>query len=184
MSSIKLSVGFYSVLGFVLLSFCSCENDMEKVKLLSSKGVVPIESSSNIKILYSDSAKLQTEITAPEMNHFETENPYLEMPLGLKAVVYDDHGNVKSRISADYGINYTREQKMEVKKNVVVINEKGDQLNTEHLIRDEKTGRLLSDAFVKITTKDEIIFGTGLEANEDFTKYKIFNIKGTISINK
>jgi LPS export ABC transporter protein LptC len=157
---------------------------MEKVKLLSKGSVEPVESASNVKILYSDSAKLQTEITAPEMNHFETENPYLEMPLGLKAIVYDDSGGVKSRITADYGINYEREQKMEAKKNVVVINEKGDQMNTEHLIWDQKQGKLLSKEFVKITTKDEIIFGTGLEANEDFTKYKIFNIKGTLSINK
>jgi LPS export ABC transporter protein LptC len=98
--------------------------------------------------------------------------------------VYDNNGGVKSRITADYGINYQRDQKMEVKKNVVVVNEKGEQLNTEHLVWDQKQAKLLSDAFVKITTKDEIIFGTGLEANEDFTRYKIFNIKGTLSINK
>jgi LPS export ABC transporter protein LptC len=173
---------YIAILSVTVLS--SCENDMEKVKLLSSKGVVPVESSSNIKILYSDSARLQTEITAQEMNHYETENPYLEMPLGLKAIVYDNNGGVKSRITADYGINYQRDQKMEVKKNVVVVNEKGEQLNTEHLVWDQKQAKLLSDAFVKITTKDEIIFGTGLEANEDFTRYKIFNIKGTLSINK
>jgi hypothetical protein len=73
---------------------------------------------------------------------------------------------------------------MEVKKNVVVVNEKGEQLNTEHLVWDEKKAKLLSDEFVKITTKEEVIFGTGLEANEDFTKYKIFNIKGTLSLHK
>ena len=68
-------------------------------------------------------------------------------------------------------------------ENVIVTNEKGDKLNTEHLIWDEKKQKLLSNEDVKITTKDEIIFGKGFEANEDFTKYKIFNIKGTISIN-
>jgi LPS export ABC transporter protein LptC len=171
-------------IGFAVAILSSCENDMAKVKLLSSKEVEPLESASNVKILYSDSAKLQTEITAPEMNHYETENSYLEMPLGLKAIVYDDSGGVKSRITADYGINYEREQKMEAKKNVVVVNEKGDRLNTEHLIWDQKLAKLRSTEFVKITTKDEIIFGTGLEANEDFTKYTIFNIKGTLSINK
>jgi LPS export ABC transporter protein LptC len=118
------------------------------------------------------------------MNYYETESPYREMPLGLKAVVYDSERNIKSRISADYGISYEHEQKMEVKKNVVVVNEKGEQLNTEHLVWDEKKAKLLSDEFVKITTKEEVIFGTGLEANEDFTKYKIFNIKGTLSLHK
>ena len=36
--------------------------------------------------------------------------------------------------------------------------------------------------FVKITTADEIIFGDGFESNQDFTKYKIFKIRGTISL--
>ena len=66
---------------------------------------------------------------------------------------------------------------------MVVVNEKGEQLNTEHLVWDEKQEKLLSDEFVKITTKDEIIFGNGFEANQDFSKYRIFKIKGTISIN-
>lgn len=72
---------------------------------------------------------------------------------------------------------------MEARKNVSVINQKGERLNTEHLVWDERSEKLTSDEFVKITTKDEIIFGNGFEANQDFTKYKIFNIKGTISIN-
>jgi hypothetical protein len=73
---------------------------------------------------------------------------------------------------------------MEARKNVVVVNEKGERLNTEHLIWDEKKEKLLSDDFVKITTKDEIFYGNGFEANQDFTKYRIYKLKGTISLNK
>jgi LPS export ABC transporter protein LptC len=105
------------------------------------------------------------------------------MPKGLVAIFYNERMEVKSKVVADYGIRYEREQKMEVRKNVIVTNEKGNTLNTEHLIWDEKKAKLTSDEDVKITTKDEIIFGKGFEANEDFTKYKIFNLKGTISIN-
>ena len=164
--------------------FAACENDIEKVKLLGMHEQSPVESAKNIKIIYSDSARVEVEVTAPVMNHYSTENPYLEMPKGLKAIFYDDALNVKSRMSADYGIRYEHEQKMEARKNVVVVNEKGEQLNTEHLIWDEKREKLLSDEFVKITRKDEIIYGTGFEANQDFSRYKIFNIKGTISVNK
>jgi LPS export ABC transporter protein LptC len=71
---------------------------------------------------------------------------------------------------------------MEARKNVLVVNEKGDQLNTEHLIWDERTQKLTSDEFVKITTKDEIIYGNGFEANQDFSRYRIFNIKGIFSV--
>lgn len=175
-----------SVFGLVIsitVVLASCENDIEKVKLLSDHQVAPVESASVIRILYSDSAKVQMEIKAKELNRYDTENPYIEMPKGFQANFFDENMGVKSKLTADYGIRYERDQKMEARKNVVVVNEKGETLNTEHLVWDERTGKLKSDAFVKITTKGEIIMGTGLEANQDFSKYKIFNIKGTIPIN-
>ena len=168
---------------FILFSLYSCENDLDKVKLYSKGKVIPTETARSIKIIYSDSAKVQVEITAPLLDHYSTENPYIEMPNGLNAIFYNEKMEVKSKLVADYGVRYEREQKMEARKNVIVTNEKGDKLNTEHLIWDEKKQMLLSNEDVKITTKDEIIFGKGFEANEDFTKYKIFNLKGTISIN-
>ena len=164
--------------------FVACENDIEKVKLLGNHEKSPVESAKNIKLIYSDSARVEAELTAPVMNHFAGENPTIEMPVGFKVIFYDASLAVKSRLSADYGIRYEHEQKMEARKNVVVVNEKGEQLNTEHLIWDERSEKLLSDEFVKITRKDEIIYGTGFEANQDFSRYKIFNIKGTISVNK
>ena len=167
---------------FGLILSTGCENDLSKVKLYSKIEQGPVESANNIRILYSDSARVQVEIRAPKLNRFESENPYLEMPKGIKAWFYDDKLNVKSKLEADYGVRYERSQKMEARKNVVVINQKGEKLNTEHLVWDEQKEKLTSDAFVKITTKDEIIFGNGFEANQDFTKYKIFNIKGTISL--
>ena len=170
-------------LSFVLISLSSCENDLDKVKLYSKGQVIPTETARSIKIIYSDSAKVQVEITAPILDHYSTENPYIEMPKGLNAIFYDSKMGVKSKLEAEYGIRYEREQKMEARKNVIVTNEKGDKLNTEHLIWDERKEKLLSDEDVKITTKDEIIFGKGFEANQDFTKYKIFNLEGTISIN-
>jgi LPS export ABC transporter protein LptC len=173
------------VFAFCAMSFLliSCENDLDKVKLYSKGKLSPQESARSIKILYSDSARVQVEITAPVLNRFETDNPYIEMPNGIHALFYDDALAVKSKLDADYGVRYEREQRMEARKNVVVVNQKGERLNTEHLIWDEKKEKLLSDDFVKITTKDEIIFGNGFEANQDFSKYKIFNIKGTISLN-
>ena len=69
----------------------SCENDLEKVKLYSKDINSPQESARNIKILYSDSARLQVEITAPVLNHYEVESPYVEMPKGLRAIFYNDN---------------------------------------------------------------------------------------------
>jgi len=117
------------------------------------------------------------------MNEYLTENPYLEMPKGMKAIFYDEALNVKSRITADYAVRYEKEEKMEARKHVVVINEKGEELDTEHLIWDQKREKLISDEFVTIKQKDQTIFGYGFEANQDFSKYRIFNPSGTFAVN-
>jgi lipopolysaccharide export system protein LptC len=169
---------------FSTFLFSSCENDIEKVKLVGSGRNEPVEKAVNIKILYSDSARVQVELTAPLMERYLGAKASLEMRKGFLALFYTNSLAVKSRLSADYGIRYEHEQKMIARKNVVVINEKGEQLNTEHLVWDEKAQKLLSNEFVKITTKEEIIYGTGFEANQDFSQYKIFNIKGTLALKK
>ena len=174
------SISVYSLLFLVLTG---CENDLNKVKFYAKSTSSPVETAKNIRIIYSDSAMVQVEVKAPKMERYETENPYFEMTKGLTATFFDNQLNVKSKLDADYGIRYEKDQKIEARKNVVVINEKGDQLNTEHLVWDEKRSKLTSDEFVKITTKDEVIYGNGFEANQDFSKYKIFNVKGTFPIN-
>ncbi len=174
-----------NILLFVpLLLLFSCENDIEKVKLVTTKTKAPSESATNIEILYSDSAKVKVKVTAKKMDHYITDDPYLEMPEGIKVEFYDDTLHVTSHLTANYAIKYEKKNIMEARNNVVVVNEKGDQLNTEHLIWDENTEKIHSPDFVKITTADEIIYGNGFESNQNFTKYKIFDIKGTISLHK
>ncbi|MBP6334844.1 MAG: LPS export ABC transporter periplasmic protein LptC, partial [Bacteroidia bacterium] len=120
---------------FVLPLFflASCENDLRKVELYSKAENSPVETAKNIKIIYSDSAQVQVEVKAPKLERYDTENPYFEMTQGLQATFFDDQLRVKSRMDADYGVRYEKEQKMEARKNVVVVNERGEQLNTEHL---------------------------------------------------
>jgi lipopolysaccharide export system protein LptC len=72
---------------------------------------------------------------------------------------------------------------MEAVNQVQVLNSQGDLLETEHLIWNQETEKVYTEEFVKITTKDEVIFGKGLESNQDFTKYVIKKISGTIMLN-
>jgi len=167
------------------LFFCSCENDIEKIKQVSRVDDTPLERAENIDVLYSDSGFVKMKLTAPVLERYmDNKDPYMLFPKGMKTLFYDRLFNITSRLSAEYGIRYENSQRMEARKNVEVINEKGDKLNTEHLTYDQADGKLRSDEFVKITTEDEIIYGTGLEANEDFSRYRIFNIKGIINLKK
>jgi len=95
---------------------------------------------------------------------------------------YKREEKMEATLSANYGIHYPQRKRMEVKYNVVVVNKNGETLNTEHLIWDEVTKKIHSDAFVKITTAKEIIMGNGFESNEDLTQYQIKDVTGTIQL--
>jgi LPS export ABC transporter protein LptC len=62
------------------------------------------------------------------------------------------------------------------------VNSERDRLNTERLVWDQKTAEITSNAFVKVTRKDEVITGTGLRANQDFSKYRITKISGIVKV--
>lgn len=165
------------------LFFVSCETDLVKINEVGRSNDAPKETAENIELLYSDSGFVKMKLNAPYLEKYEDpSDPYVVFPKGMKTLFYDRTLTVTSRLQAEYGIRYENSQRMEARKNVEVVNEKGDKLNTEHLTYNPADGKLRSDTFVKITTADEIIYGTGLEANEDFTRYRIFNIKGIINL--
>ncbi len=155
---------------------------MEEVKTLTEQEVLPIEIADKIRIIYSDSAILQVILEAEHLERFLGEDPYLEMSNGVHVRFYSDGVRVESELTSNYAISHQNSGIMEANEDVVVVNKKGETLNTEHLIWEEKTERIHTEEFVKITTEDEVIFGHGFESNQDFTKYRIKKIKGTIKI--
>lgn len=105
-----------------------------------------------------------------------------ELPQGLSIEFYDDHKTVISKLTARYAIHYEQERRWVAKNDVQVVNSKGEQLNTEKLIWDERRERISSDQFVKISTPKEVIFGEGFEADQDFNHYRIFKVKGRLTV--
>ncbi len=171
---------------FVTTLCISCENSLEEVKIISDKKYIPVEHGKDVEILYSDSAKIKARLLASEMNRYRENPPYIEMPKGIKLYFYDGNQKINSTLTADYAkiIQSGDNNIMEAKRKVVVVNEKNETLKTEHLVWNQKDERIISDAFVTITTADEIIMGDGLESNQSFTKYKIKKMRGTISLKK
>ncbi|MEO6903641.1 MAG: LPS export ABC transporter periplasmic protein LptC [Bacteroidia bacterium] len=183
----KLRVIIFSTLCIVLISFNACENNIDVVNLVTnSTEELPIKSDKDVEILYSDSAQVRAKLIAPRLNQYAGKKPYIELPKGMEIIFYNEKKEQETKLTADYGIGYNSDaselNKMEAKKNVVVINEKGERLNTEHLIWDAITKKIYTEEFVKITTKNETIWGDGLRANEDFSKYEILHPKGSIAL--
>jgi LPS export ABC transporter protein LptC len=173
---------------FTLSCFTSCENDIEVINSVTSsvENQLPLESGTNVEMLYSDSAIVRAKLTAPQMDRFMGKKNYMEMPKGMLVIFYDEEKKEQNRLTADYGIGYDNGSgmdRMEAKRHVVVINEKGDKLETEHLTWNAATKQIYTDVFVKITTKEEVIWGEGLKANQDFSTYEILHPQGVVQVN-
>jgi LPS export ABC transporter protein LptC len=171
-----------TVAGISLFLFSACENDPLMVKNLTRKKNAPAISTQHAQLYYSDSAMVKIKLNSPQVDYYQGDEPYQEFPKGLDVSFMEDGKTVTTRLTANYGIWKQNEKIMEAKNNVVVINEKGEKLNTEHLIWNEGADKITSDAFVKITTEDAILMGEGLESNQSFTKYRIKKPKGTIPL--
>ena len=145
----------------------------------------PLMSAKNIEVLFSDSGRMEARLTSPLLNRYEGERPVLECPKGFKISIFDDDQQISSTITGDRGLRRDRDFVMEAWGNVVVRNEKsGEQLNTEHLVWDEKEHRIWADTRVKITRPDQVLYGTSMESNEAFTRYTIHDPTGEMAVKK
>ncbi|MGZ5244033.1 MAG: LPS export ABC transporter periplasmic protein LptC [Bacteroidia bacterium] len=170
--------------GLALICFFSCaKNDLKQVEELSKAKTIPVEISTGIEVIYTDSARLKAKLKAPEMRRYlSDEDPKLEMPKGVYVEFYDKNGNVNSRLRGDYGIRFINKNLTKVTGDVEVVNLQGDTLNTEELWWDENTEKVYSQQQVKVKSKEEIIISQGFESDVTFTKYTFYKIKGIISV--
>lgn len=57
---------------------------MEKIS--AKKLIVPVDKSTGVEIIYSDSAHVKAKLITPELLSFKTEKPYIEMRKGVTVI--------------------------------------------------------------------------------------------------
>jgi len=161
----------------------SCSNDVQTIKLVSKKNTLPDVYAEKISYVYSDSAVVKINVTAPQVKSFSNpEKPYTVFPKGILVVYFTKYPDTSSMISADYAIRHTNEKRWEAKGNVVVKNTKGEVLNTEYLVWDDRKAIIYSNQYVKIKTGDDIVEGEGFQADQNFEKWVIKKAKGEVTL--
>ena len=158
------------------LAFASCENDLKDVERVSAKKIsVPVDVSYGVTVIYSDSAKVKARMTTKELHHYKAiTNPYYEMPKGVTIIFYDENQQESSRVVSDYAVRRENEKQVELRKNVVVTNVKGDVFKSEELIWDEAKQRFYSNQLVNIVKPDGTnIFGSGFRSDQNFNNPEI-----------
>jgi LPS export ABC transporter protein LptC len=168
-----------------MLILSSCENSLNDIKKIASEEEnKPISRSTDVDIIYSDSAKVKARLTARKMNEYLDEaKPYREMPNGVKIVFYDDDLKEKGTITADYAVQREKENVIEFRRNVVATNAQGEIFKSDELIDDQAKKILYSNKPVQIImTNGDIMNGTGFNSNESLYPWHITQSTGTFQV--
>ena len=186
----KININKYEIfkktfLWSVFFLFLSCKNNLNKYKEILDNSALNTEKAEDVSIIYSTDGKTIAILFTKNFKHIQNVDPnYIEMNNGLEVEFYDDSLQVQSKMTAKYGKYFEQNGNVLVRDSVVIINMKNERLNTEELVWNEKLQKFYTEKFVTITTPTQIIYGNGLESNQNFSIYKITNIKGMIGVTK
>ena len=165
---------------FFLLPFlASCVVEEPDLSRYLASSIDNVEEARDIEVKYTDSSELVFILKAPlsrrKLDRFTTQE---EFPAGIEVTFYDKNGIARSWLTADYAIRDEATRRVTVQKNVVLKNDRGEQLDAPELIWDEKTKEIYTDRFVKHSSDDRIIYSYGFKSNESFTRYELFAVSG------
>ena len=141
----------------------------------------PLSETTNVRILYSDSAKLKMQLTGPLEQFYE--NGDRLYPKGMVVTFYSADGKktVVNTLTARYG-KFDKAKNLYLMRGAVqVVNVPQEQrMNTEELFYDTSKQLIYTDSamFVKVTTPTEYLTGYGLTANQNFSRYRIRKPEG------
>ncbi|ULQ51456.1 LPS export ABC transporter periplasmic protein LptC [Flavihumibacter fluvii] len=163
------------------LFFTACENSKEELQALSPKRIA-VEEAKSIESYLSQGGKMRARLTAPVMNRYQTDSPYIEFPKTLHVDFFNDSLVVESQLNAKYGRYRETEQKVFLRDSVTVFNSKKDTLRSEELWWDQDSQKFYTDKPVQIHQPDKVIFGNGLEADQSFNWWVIKQVTGEVLV--
>lgn len=164
--------------GMLMLSAC---NQSETSVPVEYEG--PLSEAENVKMQYAEKDRVKVVLTAAKILEFA--NGDEEFPEGIYIEFYDELGNKTSTLRANDAYYFKEENKWRGRGNVEVINmQKQEQLNTEELFWTPTDKKIFTDKFVTIKLQSEVIYGTGLEAKEDLSDYRIKDPSGDFTVDE
>jgi LPS export ABC transporter protein LptC len=179
---------FYQIAWILLAAMLilgSCENDLEKIRTVTSIDHSPDASGKNYEIFYSDSFRVKVRILAPEIERYaRVDEPYINFPKGMTAYFYNDSLKIEAYIKAKHVVYYEQKHLWEARNNVEGRNlANGNQINTEHMFWDEEKNMIYSHTRSRIVNEDGTFYGeNGFEARQDLSWYRLLKSKGVVTI--
>jgi len=178
-----------------VIGFAACDDKAKKTTVYRQHAIPPEEADTIVSYLSEGGfdkgvleAKIKGKLTAPYMLRFQrTDSPYAEFPRSLHVDFYQDSVTrnkkpvIESKLDALYGKYLSTQEKVYLRDSVVVRNVlKGDTVHCQDLWWDQHTEKFSTDKPVRIYTRDKILFGTGMDADQNFRWYNIRKLTGVV----
>ena len=167
---------------FIFIFLLSCEDNFQEIQNINSKNILPIGITENLKLIYTDSAKVKAILYSDLNKDFTNQSfPYSEFPEGVKITFYDNDLN-ETIVTSDYAITYNKTNIVNLIGNVVVNNFDGSELKTKQLYWDPEQEWLFTEEKFSFKNIDYDIIASRLDANRSFTIFNTGKLDGKVLV--
>lgn len=156
------------------------ENDVARISALVNNDDVGVERADSVHLVYKEGPYTRAEISAKTVKRYIKDQSKLEFSDGLQVLFYDSLKLV-SVLTADYAVNDDAKQLIFISGNVRMENYQHEVLETQELNWDIRRKKISANKGIRIKTPDDIIIGTGLDSDEDFSNYTIRRVHGVVA---
>jgi len=164
-----------------VLLFSSCEEKVKPSIIQLPREQIPAQESWNATITFSDSGRIRTILKANHIMVFQEQEVTI-LNQGFRVDFYNEAGEHTSFLIADSGRVIEKNKNLEAYGNIIAVSNEGTKVETSRLFWDNERGKVRSDAFVKVTSPNEILQGYGFEADQDLKNYVVYRVSGQAKV--
>lgn len=168
----------------ILLLICilGCDDNFQEIKNINSKDSFPVGETENLKLIYTDSAKVKAILYSSLNLDFTNQVfPYSEFPNGVEITFFDKDNN-QTIVKSDYAITYNKTNIVNLVGNVIINNYDGSELKTNQLYWDPEQEWLFSEEKFKFKNIDYDITAKRLDANRSFSIFNTGKLDGKVLV--
>jgi len=166
----------FCLLSVFLLAACQDRQEASKVNYKGPKSELD-----GIDMMYSDSARAVVRmVTAKQLTLFNEDRVY---PKEVKLFFYDKLGNTTTQIRGDSARFDRVKNYYKLMGHVVIHNPmKGETLRTSEFFWLPDQKKIYTEKPVQIRTKQEVFYGIGMDAAQDFSSYSLRKVTNSVFV--
>ncbi len=138
----------------------------------------------DVTILYSRNGNVTAKLFGRNFVRSESaKQPYTEMKDSVRVEFYDSM-KVKNVLTARYARWYEKDNNILIRDSVHLVNDRNEHLYTSEIVWNQKMQQFFTEKPVRIVTPTQVLYGTSMEASQDFSYQNIHNLTGEVRVDK